>query len=353
MALLRLLATILGCRFDDLRQRDQERRTRRMAWLVTASLMLILVLAGLTVWSEINREEALRQSKIALSRQLAAQAALLVEHGRDASAVEQAAALATESWKRLPSPEAADAARRLVAMLPSVRLENGGPVDAVAFSSDGQWLATGSSNKTARVIEIKTGREQARIEHDDVVSVLAFSRDGRLLATGSRDKTARLIEIATGKEVARIAHDDWVCCVAFSPDGRWLATASNDRTARLVEIASGKERARIEHGGKVTGVAFSPDGHLLATWSADKTARLVETVSGREVARIVHGGPVREVAFNPKGRWLATASEDKTARLIEIETVKELTFHRITWWSISATHRKPPEGRICRVSIQS
>ena len=26
---------------------------------------------------------------------------------------------------------------------------------------------------------------------------------------------------------------------------------------------------------------------------------------------------------------------------------------RITWWSISATHRKPPEVRICRLSIQS
>jgi hypothetical protein len=31
----------------------------------------------------------------------------------------------------------------------------------------------------------------------------------------------------------------------------------------------------------------------------------------------------------------------------------DLTFHRITWWSISATHRKPPEVRICRLSIQS
>jgi hypothetical protein len=29
------------------------------------------------------------------------------------------------------------------------------------------------------------------------------------------------------------------------------------------------------------------------------------------------------------------------------------TFHRITWWSVSPAHRKPPEVRICRLSIQS
>jgi hypothetical protein len=30
-----------------------------------------------------------------------------------------------------------------------------------------------------------------------------------------------------------------------------------------------------------------------------------------------------------------------------------VTFHRIAWWSVSGTHRKPPEVRICRLSIQS
>src|SRR5713101_6168507 len=29
------------------------------------------------------------------------------------------------------------------------------------------------------------------------------------------------------------------------------------------------------------------------------------------------------------------------------------TFHRITWWSIAAIHRKPPEVRICRLRNQS
>src|SRR5712691_5607456 len=33
--------------------------------------------------------------------------------------------------------------------------------------------------------------------------------------------------------------------------------------------------------------------------------------------------------------------------------IKNRTFHRITWWSVSSAHRKPPEVRMCRLSIQS
>src|SRR5215831_15758087 len=40
-------------------------------------------------------------------------------------------------------------------------------------------------------------------------------------------------------------------------------------------------------------------------------------------------------------------------RLTLRRAVKFLTFHRITWWSVSDAHRKPPDVRICRLSLQS
>jgi len=62
---------------------------------------------------------------------------------------------------------------------------------------------------------------------------VAFSPDGGKLATASDDSSARLWDVRTGKQLQRLEHDNWVRAVAFSPDGQKLATASDDKTAYI------------------------------------------------------------------------------------------------------------------------
>jgi WD40 repeat protein len=233
------------------------------------------------------------------------------------------AALATAGWRLGKASDAWNAMQRVSLITTLTRVTYDRAVDraviAVAFSPDGQFLATASFDKTARLVAVADGRERARITHDARVWAVAFSPDGRLLATASAE-TARLVAVADGRERARITHDGKVNAVAFSPDGQVLATASSDKTARLVAVADGRERARITHDSVVSRVAFSPDGQFLATASGDLTetkgeARLVAMADGHERARITHDGAVWAVAFSPDGQFLATASEDGTARI--------------------------------------
>ena len=71
------------------------------------------------------------------------------------------------------------------------------------------------------------------------VAAVAFSPDGNVLAIGCADKTARLRDAQTGKDVATLSgHIDYVASVAFAPDGKTLATGSYDHTARLWDINS-------------------------------------------------------------------------------------------------------------------
>jgi WD40 repeat protein/serine/threonine protein kinase len=142
---------------------------------------------------------------------------------------------------------------------------------AVAFSPDDRLLATESSDVgefyPVELWDVSAGKSAGRlIGHKGEINSIVFSADGQLLATGSADGTARVwrLEDLTEQQVLR-ADRDGVHRVAFLLGAKSLATATYNGAVNVWHVATGRHLLTLDTAhSPLTGMAVSADGRTLA-----------------------------------------------------------------------------------------
>lgn len=120
--------------------------------------------------------------------------------------------------------------------------------------------------------------DNALFRHNDAVTSIAYSPDGIFLATGSSDKVVRIWNTKTGMQIGKPleGHSGEIKAIAFSPRGNRIVSASNDGIVKFWNLNKMTQEGHDIKGeqGNITSVAFSPTGDTLVTASWGYAAKM-------------------------------------------------------------------------------
>jgi WD40 repeat protein/serine/threonine protein kinase len=247
------------------------------------------------------------------------------------------------------------------------------PVGSVAFSPDGDRLASGSGvevlgiNGEVIVWNLTTANALCTLKgHKGEVFGMAFAPDGNRLASSSKDGMVKVWDVRAGQELFTLkGHTGPVMDTQFSVDGRYLASSSADKTVKVWNATVDPETSiRNNDTEAFTGFTFASDGgHLLVghrsldgtktgvrdleaqrdllSWKGKESetvlasdhpfshngtyvatgsfdaggamkVRVWETATGRELVSLVgRAGGIERIAFSPDGKQIAFSTKDQ------------------------------------------
>src|SRR5579883_1384474 len=244
----------------------------------------------------------------------------------------------------VPLPEGA------IARIGSSRLRHAGEVGAVAFSTDGRWLASASpddQDRTVRVWDLADGAEKLRIPIEVISNdragtrhfgaAVGFSKDGRHLRVIDFN-SYRIIDRATGRQVLQQRFYDqappqgWepslVIGAAFSPDLSIYGVVRRKGELILGDAASGKVRRTIAEAfvkkedqfSYAVPLIFSGDGRRVCIPTTSGAGKVFDTATGNVINTLNLN---QRAAFLKSGEELAYFANDGEKDIVEVVNVAD------------------------------
>lgn len=231
---------------------------------------------------------------------------------------------------------------------------HGEGVSCVAFSSDGQTLASLGYDRirnqkvtTVKTWNLSTEKQLSCPPLDSSYNSVTFSSDGQLLASKSISGKIVIRTVPETLCYRLMGHSDGVSCVAFSPDRQTFVSVGQNGTIKLWELKTGQlldiypphSRAMA-----IRAVAISSDRQTLVIVTLENKITIWNLVTGQLfplalspqqnqskgnwIERLL---PIRQrnpqvntIAISSDGKFLASGSDDQKVRLWSLKRRKHL-----------------------------
>ena len=195
---------------------------------------------------------------------------------------------------------------------------------AMAFSPDGTLLVVATTRGLV-FYDGDTLEPIRTISTTHAQRALAFSPDGEWLASGGEDGSIRLWKLPEGiLQAVMNGHEQPVFSLAFSPNGQWLASGGWDRLLNIWYVPRADLVRTLDSAlAAVQDVHFSADGSRLYAWNAKEPLTVWDFIENKSLDDIYIGLDNRSrtassTAFSADGALFA-ADQDSRVRLMNTD----------------------------------
>lgn len=138
-------------------------------------------------------------------------------------------------------------------------------INALTFSHNGNWLVSGSSDKSIIIWDVKNRKIQRQIsKHNEAVTAIALSPNGKKIASSSADHTVRVWDFSTGNELKQFPISDSYSPVTFSHNNELLAFLSDMMTVEIRDLERPNNNKTHPFSPVLAQIAFSPNDQILS-----------------------------------------------------------------------------------------
>lgn len=204
-------------------------------------------------------------------------------------------------------------------------------VVSLAWSKDGQFIASGTSDQVLHVYQLKAGPVYRRIPMESLPRYLAFSPDhGDTLPRIAAGE----LEIYRIEDGQRTAYDDGylpgLYDMRFTPDDSALALSEFGKIDFRSTYDGTRKQVIKGMDGAVNSIAFDPVEQFLAAACQDGQTRLFRVMDGAFWNTLGEPTlPVLSADISSNNFWIASSGEDMKIRIFRmddaalIETIQE------------------------------